>query len=152
MEILILLFVILVVFLIWFIAWLSVEITFKIKHKLNHTIFKEKYINDLINNIEEGIKFNNHKINLYKDIKDEYITNNDFEEHCCICRCCDNKFYISEGIDEQLVDEFKQSELEAHRLYEVYSEQQRKENVKKRVEFIEEELKYLKKESEKQWL
>lgn len=144
-ELYAILFMIIFIAVIIFIPILLVEIQFKIKDKLNHTIFNEKYKSKLIHNIEEGILFNNHKINMYQGIKDEYVTKDDFEEHCCICRCCDSEFYISEGIEEQLVDKFKQSELEAHSLYEIYSEQQRKENIQKRIEFIEEELKDFKK-------
>lgn len=143
-ELYAILFMIIFIALIIFIPILLVEIGFKIKDKLNHTIFNEKYKSKLIHNIQEGIKFNNYKINIYQGIKDEYIPKDDFEEHCCICRCCNDKFYISEGIDKQLVSEFKHTELEAHRLYEIYSEQQRKENIQSRIEFMEKELKDIK--------
>jgi hypothetical protein len=143
-ELLIILFMIIFMILIIFIPILLVDISFKIKDKLNHTIFKEKYKNKLVQSIEEGIKFNNYKINKYKGIEDETVLYDDFQKHCAICNCCDSEFYISEGIDKILVDEFKQSELEAHNLSIVYSEQKRKENLQARVKFIEEELKDIK--------
>lgn len=119
-----------------------IEAYFSLNDFITHTIFKEKYKNKLIKDINNGIKFNNLKISIYKG------ENNTFsEEDDCyaICRCCDSDFYLSEGIDKELVEEFKQSELQAEQLYDIYSEKIRKENLQQRVEFLETEIKEIKK-------
>ncbi|HBJ1650418.1 TPA: DUF5320 domain-containing protein [Clostridium botulinum] len=130
-------------FLLLIVCNFLIDACFSLKDILNHTILKEKYKNKLIEEIKEGIKFNNGKIAIYKGQKI-----NDFEkedDYFSICKWCHSDFYISEGIDKELVSEFKNSELEAERLYEIYSEKNRKENLIQRVEFLESEIKDIKK-------
>lgn len=130
-------------FCMFFFSWLLVEISFKLKDILNHTILKEKYKNKLIEEIKEGIEFNNYKIAVYKGEKQNEFTKED--DYYALYKCCPLEFYISEGINEELVEEFKSSELEAERQEEIYSEKIRKENLQQRVEFLESEIKDIKK-------
>lgn len=144
-EVLVVGIVLILIFFMFFFSWLLVELSFKLKDILNHTILKEKYRNKLIKNIKDGIEFNNYKIAIYKGEKqnENEFTNED--DYYALYKCCPKGFYLSKGIDKELVDEFKNSELEAERLYEIYSEKIRKENLRKRVEFLESEIKDIKK-------
>ena len=129
-----------------FITFLGlIEIIYKLKDLLNHTIFKEKYKKEIIDSITSAIEFNNYKIAIYKGESKHQDKYDEIAEYCAICRHCPSEFYLSEGIDKDLVNEFKESEIKANELYYIYEEECKKKDVQKRLEFIESELKDLKK-------
>ncbi|MBN1074723.1 hypothetical protein DVV91_10250 [Clostridium botulinum] len=122
-----------------------IDACFLLNDFLNHTIFKEKYKNKLIKEINNGIKFNSLKISIYKGEKKNNDNFSEEDDYCAIYRYCPSEFYLSEGIDKELIEEFKNSELEAKRQEEIYSEKIRKENLQQRVEFLKSEIKDIKK-------
>lgn len=110
---------------------------------LNHTIFKERYKSKLTQRINDIIKFNNYKIEQYKGIKHDKIQ--EYEDEVGICTCCNKEFYLKEGVDESLIQECVSSEEEALKWFNVAEEKYRKQDVQKRLSFIEQEIKDIKK-------
>lgn len=118
-----------------------IDLYFWTKDKLNHTIFKEKYIEECIREIKDCIKFNQEKIKQYKG--EDYDKSIDNVEG--LWRCASYRILEEKLIDAELLNEYNSTIEEVKKWCDICFEEQRKKNLEKRIEKLEQELKDIKK-------
>lgn len=116
----------------------------KLPDILNKTILKDKHQTKTTQRVKDCIQYNNDMIKLYSEkcTKEEY--QNFYYKHCdesySIAKIIDKDYCRKVNISEELIEEMKYSHDKALELYDVWEERRRKENITKRLEFIESEL------------
>ena len=119
------------------------ELIIAIENLLNKTILKQSNYNRTLERVKHNLGYNKEMIKFYKGEIDE-VSPQYADEGGSDC-CFKSWDYLKEiGIDEKLIEEGIRSEEEASEMYEIYSEKKRKEDIQSRIDFIEKELKDIK--------